>query len=147
LLENVLETIVRIGGGALTAKSPGAGAAGGLGFGLMHFAGARLVPGFELMAGLTGLEEHIMAADLVVTGEGSLDTQSLAGKGPVAIARLARRHGKPVIAFCGKADVAVRGSGLFDSITQLADTRLPLDQLMSRAAELLEQAAFTDSPR
>jgi glycerate kinase len=147
LLENVLETIVRIGGGALTAKSPGAGAAGGLGFGLMHFAGARLVPGFELMAGLTGLEEHIMAADLVITGEGSLDAQSLAGKGPVAIARLARSHGKPVIAFCGKADVAVRGIGLFDSITQLADTRLPLDQLMSRAAELLEQAAFTDSPR
>jgi glycerate kinase len=63
----------------------------------MHFAGARLVSGFELIASLTGLKERIMTADLVVTGEGSLDAQSLTGKGPVAIARLARDHGKPVI--------------------------------------------------
>lgn len=144
MLENVLETMVRLSGGRQTAQCPGAGAAGGLGFGLMHFAGARLVPGFELIASLTGLEQRVMAADLIVTGEGSLDAQSLSGKGPVAIARLARRHGKPVIAFCGKADGAVSGSGLFDSITELAATGLPMDQLMSRAAELLENAALTD---
>jgi glycerate kinase len=144
MLENVLETMVRVSGGGETAQCPGAGAAGGLGFGLMHFAGARLVPGFELIASLTGLEQRVMASDLIVTGEGSLDAQSLSGKGPVAIARLARMHGKLVIAFCGKADGAVSGSGLFDSITDLAATGLPLDQLMSRAAELLENAALTD---
>jgi glycerate kinase len=147
MLEKVLESMVRVSGGEETARCPGAGAAGGLGFGLMHFAGARLVPGFELLASLTGLVERIVAADLVVTGEGSLDAQSLNGKGPVAIARLARGHGRRVIAFCGKADASVRASGLFDRITELAATGLPLDQLMSRAAELLEQAALTDSPR
>jgi glycerate kinase len=145
-LENVLETMACVSGGGETAQCPGAGAAGGLGFGLMRFAGARLVPGFGLIASLTGLEQRVAAAGLVVTGEGSLDAQSLSGKGPVAIARLARGHGKPVIAFCGMADAAVRGSGLFDSITELAATGLPIDQLMSRAAELLEQAALTDSP-
>jgi len=143
MLENVLETMVRVSDGGETAQCPGSGAAGGLGFGLMHFAGARLVSGFELIASLTGLKERIMTADLVVTGEGSLDAQSLTGKGPVAIARLARDHGKPVIAFCGKADAAVRESGLFDSITELAATGLPLDQLTSRAAELLEQTVLT----
>jgi len=142
MLEKVLETMVRVSDGGETALCPGAGAAGGLGFGLMHFAGARLVPGFELLASLTGMEDRVAAADLVVTGEGSLDAQSLTGKGPVAIARLARGHGKPVIAFCGRADAAVRECGLFESITGLAATDLPVDQLMSRAAELLEAAAF-----
>ena len=142
MLENVLETMARVSGGGETAQCPGAGAAGGLGFGLMHFTRARLVPGFELIASLTGLEEQVVAADLIVTGEGSLDAQSLTGKGPVAIARLARDHGKPVIAFCGRVDGAARECGLFDSITELAATGLPIEQLMSRAAELLEQAAL-----
>jgi glycerate kinase len=144
ILENVLNTMVRISGGGETALCPGAGAAGGLGFGLMHFAGARLVSGFDLLASLTGLEDRVAAADLVVTGEGSLDAQSLTGKGPVAIARLARGHGKPVIAFCGSADAVVRDSGLFESISELAATGLPVDQLMSHAAELLELAALRD---
>jgi glycerate kinase len=142
MLENVLETIARLSGGMETAGTPGAGAAGGLGFGLMRFAGARLESGFGLLASLTGLEERVAAADLVVTGEGSLDAQSLSGKGPVAIARMARRHGRPVIAFCGRTDAAARGCGLFDSITELAASGLPADQLMSRTAELLEGAAL-----
>jgi glycerate kinase len=146
MLENMLETVVRVSGGGQTAQCPGAGAAGGLGFGLMHFAGARLVPGFELFAALTGLEDRVAASDLVVTGEGSLDAQSLSGKGPVAIARLARDHGRRVIAFCGTTDAALRGSGLFDAITELAATRLPLDQLMSRAEELLETASAFPLP-
>jgi glycerate 2-kinase len=146
MLESVLEAMVRLSDGGETAQAPGAGAAGGLGFGLMRFAGARLVPGFELTASLTGLKERVAAADWIVTGEGSLDAQSLSGKGPVAIARLARGHGKRVIAYCGRADAAARGSGIFDSITELAATGLPMDQLMSRASELLEQAALTDSP-
>jgi glycerate kinase len=141
LLENFLETLARVSAGEEDAQRPGAGAAGGLGFGLLHFAGARLVPGFDLLASLTGLEKRVAAADLIVTGEGSLDAQSLTGKGPVTIARLARGHGKPVIAFCGKADPAARDSGLFDSITELAATGLPIDQLMSRAADLMEEAA------
>jgi glycerate kinase len=141
VLENKLAALVRASNGEADALKPGAGAAGGLGFGLVHFANAELVPGFDLLASLTGLEEAVAAADLVVTGEGSLDAQSLAGKGPVALARLARKHGKPVIAFCGRADERIRNCGLFDSITDLASTGLPAEELMARAAELLESAA------
>jgi glycerate 2-kinase len=141
LLEAFLERLVKLSSGGESAVRPGAGAAGGLGFGLLHFAAAELVPGFELLASLTGLRDRIVAADLIVTGEGSLDAQSLGGKGPVALARMARAHGKPVLAFCGRADDTARSSGLFDSITELAASGLPLDQLMLRAAELLEQAA------
>jgi glycerate kinase len=90
---------------------------------------------------MSGLEHALTAADLIVTGEGSLDAQSLSGKGPAGIARLARKHGKPVIAFCGRADSMVCESGLFDSITELAAAKLPLETLMSRAADLLETAA------
>jgi glycerate kinase len=69
---------------------PGAGAAGGLGFGLMAFARARLSPGFGLVADALGLEARMRGADLVITGEGRLDAQSLQGKGPGGVARMAR---------------------------------------------------------
>lgn len=140
-LETFLERLVRVAGGDAEARTPGSGAAGGLGFGLLRFANARLVPGFELLADLTGLEAEIAAADLVVTGEGSLDFQTLAGKGPAGVAALARKHAKPVMAFCGAADTAVRESGLFDSITALADSGRAHEVLMTRAAEFLEEAA------
>jgi len=141
ILEDVLTGIVRASDGGRNATRPGAGAAGGLGFGLLHFANAELVPGFDLIASLTGLETAVAAADLIVTGEGSLDAQSLSGKGPVALARLAQKHGKPVIACCGRADPAIRESGVFDDITELAITGLPVEALMTRAAELLERAS------
>lgn len=139
ILEQALADLVRASGGEACAARPGAGAAGGLGFGLMRFANAELVPGFELMAELTGLERAVMEADLVVTGEGSLDVQSLSGKGPVALARMARGHGKPVIAFCGRTDAAARASGLFDAIHELSATGLPKETLMARAGELLAE--------
>jgi glycerate kinase len=138
ILERALENLVRTTDGAAEALTPGAGAAGGLGFGLLRFAAAELVAGFDLVAELTGLEARIAAADLVVTGEGSLDAQSLAGKGPVGIARLARRHGKPVWACCGRTDAAVSSSGLFDEIHELAATGRPAAELMAEAAILLE---------
>lgn len=141
LLEEVLEAIANASGAADLACQAGAGAAGGLGFGLLAFAHASLVPGFDLLASLTGLEDAIVAADWIITGEGSLDAQSLAGKGPIGIAKLARNHGKPVIAFCGKVDAAVRASGQFDRISALADCGLPIEILIARAAELLEAAA------
>ncbi|AWI09022.1 glycerate kinase [Ereboglobus luteus] len=81
--------------------TPGAGAAGGLGYGLMTFAGAKLKPGFETIAALAGIEAAVRECDLVITGEGRLDNQTLFGKGPAELARLARREGKPVVAFGG----------------------------------------------
>lgn len=141
ILEAALQAIVNASAGGAAAACPGAGAAGGLGFGLLHFAGAALVPGFDLLAGLTNLAERVAAADLVVTGEGRLDAQTLAGKGPAGVARLARSHGKPVWAFCGRADPAARDSGVFDRVVDLAATGLPVAILMSAAARLLEEAA------
>ncbi|MCX6875638.1 MAG: glycerate kinase [Verrucomicrobia bacterium] len=143
VLEAALEALVNAAGGAAAAAAarPGAGAAGGLGFGLVHFAGATLVPGFDLLAGLTGLSDRVAAADLVVTGEGSLDVQTLAGKGPAGVARLARLHGKPVWAFCGRADPAARDSQVFDRVIDLASTVVPVATLMADAARLLEEAA------
>lgn len=82
---------------------PGAGAAGGLGFGLMAWTGARLVGGAELVAGLVDLEEHVAWADVVITGEGSLDDQTLGGKAPAHVAAVARRAGRPVAAVAGRA--------------------------------------------
>ncbi|MBP0974282.1 MAG: glycerate kinase [Oscillospiraceae bacterium] len=85
------------------ANAPGAGAAGGLGFGLMAYLRAELTPGVELILRETGLAAAIQEADLVITGEGCLDAQTAMGKAPAGIAALAKQYGKPVIAFCGAA--------------------------------------------
>lgn len=142
-LEKALAHLVEVSGGDEPAATPGAGAAGGLGFGLLHFAGARLVSGFDLLAGLLDLESRIQAADHVVTGEGSIDHQSLSGKGPVALARLARSHGVPVTGFCGIADREARESGVFDGLHALTDCGLPVEVLIERAASLLTDAVVT----
>lgn len=141
ILEDALGRMVRAADAACAAEAPGAGAAGGLGFGLMAFAGAELVPGFDLVARLTGLERWVLDADLVVTGEGSLDAQSLGGKGPVALARLAKAMGKPVVAFCGSAEDDILRAGLFDEVVELQATGLPLETLMLEAESLLGDLA------
>ena len=79
----------------------GTGAAGGMGFALMAYLGAKLTSGIELVMRETELEEYIKKSDLVVTGEGRLDGQSAMGKAPVGVARLAKKHSKLVIAFSG----------------------------------------------
>ena len=82
---------------------PGAGAAGGLGFAFSTYLGAALQSGVSLILETTDAERYVKGADLVITGEGRLDGQTAMGKAPVGVARLAKRHGKPVIAFCGCA--------------------------------------------
>jgi glycerate kinase len=125
--------------------TPGAGAAGGLGFGLMTFCGAELLPGFDLVAGQLALEEAVARADLVLTGEGSLDEQTLEGKAPAGVASMARRLGRPVIAFGGRVQEAAR-VGLhdcFDAIVSLSDIERDLtqEQRIARAPELLSRHA------
>ena len=80
---------------------PGAGAAGGLGFAFLTFLNATLESGADIILSKTGLEEQIQNADIVITGEGRLDGQTAMGKGPMAVAALAKRYDKPVIALCG----------------------------------------------
>lgn len=88
--------------GADQRDRPGAGAAGGVGFGLVAVLGAELRPGIEIMLDLVGFADRVAGADLVVTGEGSLDEQSLRGKAPVGVATAAGRVGTPVVAVCGR---------------------------------------------
>ncbi len=82
---------------------PGSGAAGGLGFALLSYLGATLTPGIDLIIEATKLEDKIKNADIVITGEGRLDGQSCMGKAPIGVAKLAKKYGKPVIAFAGAA--------------------------------------------
>lgn len=82
-------------------NTPGAGAAGGMGFAFLSYLNGKLQPGIELITEETNLEEHIKYADVVITGEGRLDGQSVMGKVPVGVAKLAKKYEKPVIAFAG----------------------------------------------
>lgn len=141
VLEAALAHLVQLTGSENGALEPGAGAAGGLGFGLLHFANATLAPGFDLLADLMRLEDRIRAADLVITGEGSIDAQSFDGKGPVELVRLAARHGIPTGAICGLADPAARDCEELAFLIVIADNGLPVEALISRASELLEDAA------
>lgn len=94
-------TLAKTINGKANRHLEGAGAAGGLGFAFQTFMNAELISGGEIVAGLSGLEDGIRDADLVITGEGCLDGQSVMGKGPIHVASLAKKHGKKTIAFAG----------------------------------------------
>lgn len=83
------------------AEVPGAGAGGGIAAAMLAFLGGRLRPGSEIVADAVGLDAAVRDADLVITGEGRIDSQSVNGKTPVGVARVAKRHDKPVIAIGG----------------------------------------------
>lgn len=104
---------------ASLAERPGAGAAGGTGFGLLVW-GAELVPGSAAIAELTGLADDIAAADVVVTGEGRYDGQSEAGKAPAHVAQLAREAGIPVQLVAGVIDADASKFAAAASLTELA---------------------------
>jgi glycerate kinase len=120
---------------------PGAGAAGGLGFGLMSFCGAKIRPGFEVVAEAADLESKIRNFDLVITGEGSLDRQTLEGKTPAGIARLARKLGKPVFAVAGCTDGDRQVRELFDGVYVLGRPGMSENEKMKRSEELLREKA------
>lgn len=122
-------------------ETPGAGAAGGIGFGLLSFCGAKMQSGFDLVAEVLRIEERIAACDLVITGEGRLDTQTLEGKGPAGIAALARKHGKPVLALAGSITDDRLVSEIFTATLPIIDEPTGLAEAMARGAEFLERAA------
>lgn len=121
--------------------SPGAGAAGGLGFGLMTFCGAPVKSGFDIVADFVGLMSAIDEADAVVTGEGRLDEQTLEGKAPAGIARLARQSGKPVFAIVGSSSAMATTSALFDAVLVLARDQITPEESRARVGELLQERA------
>ena len=120
---------------------PGAGAAGGLGFGLMSFCGATIRPGFDVVAEAVGLESKMKDADVVITGEGSLDRQTLEGKTPAGVARLARKLGKKVFAIVGRDKGDRQVGELFDGVYQNARLGMSEKENIERAAELLRENA------
>jgi glycerate kinase len=119
----------------------GAGAAGGLGFGLMSFCGATIRPGFDVVAESVGLEAKMKDVDLVITGEGSLDRQTLEGKTPAGVARLARKLGKRIFAMVGRATDDRQARELFDGVYQNARAGMSQEENMKKAAELLRENA------
>jgi glycerate 2-kinase len=113
---------------------PGAGAAGGLGFGLAAFCGARLATGAALVANLVGLQAALDGADAVVTGEGAMDAQTVAGKVAAYLADAAGRTGAPIYAVAGRFTDGAQGR--FADVAELGPDGL------ERAAELVEQRTF-----
>ena len=120
---------------------PGSGAAGGLGFGLLSFCNAKIRPGFEMISETLHLGKRIAAADLVITGEGRIDDQTLDGKGPAGVAALARSAGRLVIAFGGAITAVAEDSGVFDALIPIADRPFTVAEAMAEAAPLLERAS------
>lgn len=118
---------------------PGAGAAGGVGFALVAALGAELRPGIGLMLDLLGFAERVAGVDLVVTGEGSLDAQSLRGKAPVGVATAAGVAGVPVVAVCGRRlldDGELTASGI-GAAYALTDVEPDVDTCLREPARLL----------
>lgn len=125
------------------SQAPGAGAAGGVGFAALAVLGAQQRSGIDMILDLTGFDTALDGADLVVTGEGSLDTQSLSGKAPVGVARAAARRGIPVIVVAGRSLLTpgqAREAGI-SAVHALADLEPDLARSMTGAAGLLERVA------
>ncbi len=127
-------------------RVPGAGAAGGVGAGALAFLGARLTPGIDLLLDLVGFDEALADADLVVTGEGSFDAQSLSGKAVVGVSRRAMSAGVPVVVLAGRVDLDAaersRLAGLgIESTHALLDLEPDLQRARERAAPLLRELA------
>ena len=122
---------------------PGSGAAGGLGFAAKAFLAAQFRPGVEVVAELVGLDEAVRGADLVITGEGRFDAQTLRGKTPFGVARIARRHGVPVVVIAGTL-----GDGYeqmyahgVDAAFALPSGPMSLEQACHEAPRLLRERA------
>jgi glycerate kinase len=132
--------------GTAPKDEPGAGAAGGLGFGLLVFCGARLRPGVEVVMDALDLTARIAASDLVITGEGSLDEQSLHGKTPAGVVEVCRLAGVHAAIVCGRAEIDVPGVPVVSLVEQVGaeaafgDARSSLtiaaEAMASRANEL-----------
>jgi len=140
-LADVMEKQLRLS----FASVPGAGAAGGLGYGLMAFAGARMEPGIDIFARHANLARRVQSAQLVITGEGALDAQTLMGKGVGEIAEVCRKSGVPCLGLAGvvpepdkalekfKATYALT-PGLTDKESALREPALWLERLAAKAA-------------
>lgn len=124
--------------------TPGGGAAGALSAGLMAFVGGRIESGIDLVLAYSGFSALLAGADLVVTGEGRMDGQTVHGKGPIGAALLAREHGVPTVALVGSLeldDAALHRAGV-QAALPIVSGPMPLERALDSAADLLERAAL-----
>ncbi len=154
-LENALERYFRVIANALSTAAvdaidaPGSGAAGGTGYAVLAVLNARRRPGIDVVLELTGLADRIGAADLVITGEGSLDEQSLFGKAPMGVATAARAADVPVVAVCGRSTLSpevLREAG-FAHCYVLTDLNPDTDHCMKNAGAMLTEIGATIGTR
>lgn len=141
--DSQLERIARRTGNESIAQMPGAGAAGGAGFALAAFFGATLRPGIEIVIEATRLEDRLKNADLCISGEGCLDSQSIRGKAVVGVSRLCKRLNVPCVVLAGSIgegteQVLEQGITAYFSI---CDQPMTLAEAMSRAPELIAGTA------
>ncbi|MFN2543273.1 MAG: glycerate kinase [Actinomycetota bacterium] len=126
--------------GVAAADVAGAGAAGGLGAGLIAFLGAELRPGVDVVMDAVRFEERLQGAGAVVTGEGKVDEQSLRGKTPAGVLRVARQHRVPVVIACGQASVSVQGARLI-SMAGRFGLRRAFDEAADSLTQLVAELA------
>ena len=120
---------------------PGSGAAGGLGFGLQIYCGASIRSGFDVVVERIGLDAAMREADVVVTGEGRLDAQTLQGKAPAGVARLARELDRPCYAIVGELDDAAEVRQLFERVLVARPAGMSREDALQHASSLLQQCA------
>lgn len=120
------------------ARIPGAGAAGGLGAGLVAFLNARLRRGIEIVLEATSLESYVREVDLVITGEGSIDGSTVYGKTPMGVAKLAKKHNKPVVAIAGNlGEGAEKANAWIDAIFSNIREPMTLEEAIAHSPRLL----------
>ncbi|CAI0717507.1 MULTISPECIES: glycerate kinase [Serratia] len=136
-------TLLEQATGREVINAPGAGAAGGMGAALLGMLNARLRPGIEIVIETLQLEEALRDADLVITGEGRLDSQSIHGKTPIGVARVAKRFGLPVIGIAGSLskDYQVVHQHGIDAAFSVLDRVVSLEEALAEAADNLEVTA------
>lgn len=143
VLDALLARLSRLDGGADVAGRPGAGAAGGLGYALLHRLHARMRPGIELVTETVGLADAVRGADLVLTGEGSVDAQSLAGKAPAGVAAIARAAGVGTVILAGRvapdADLLLEHGVL--ALVPILPRAMDLTEALATGQDNLERAA------
>jgi glycerate kinase len=141
-LRNLADVIMKVTGRDV-CSIPGAGAAGGIGAGMTAFLNASLVTGVDIILEAVGFEERVKNAGLAITGEGSMDYQTLHGKAPIGVARIAKRYGVPVVALTGgvKGDISPLYEEGITAVVSICSRPMSLQQAMSEAGDLLTDTA------
>ena len=140
-LDAALRSLARRNGKVAEADSPGAGAAGGLGFAMAAFFGAKLVRGVEIVMDAVGFRGRLAGADLCLTGEGRLDRSSLSGKVVCGVARACRDAGIPCIALAGSIEPGVDFGGEGITAIQIGGGAVTPEQSMQQAEALIAETS------